>query len=177
MSIRSSAAVILSCGFTALSLAQAPPEPPKPGPEQKKLEQLLGTWRLEGEIKENGYVPAGKSVVTATVTWGPGGFFVESRGEGENYPTTHGIMAYDSQAKVYTTFYASGAGLVGGGTGTVDGNTWTWMLEDKWSGQAFKGRTTVTFKSATQYTSKYEYLAPDGSYVTIAEGTATRVAP
>jgi len=32
MSIRSSLAVILICGFTALSLAQAPPEGPKPGP-------------------------------------------------------------------------------------------------------------------------------------------------
>jgi hypothetical protein len=177
MSIRSSVALILICGFTALSLAQAPPEPPKPGPEHKKLEYLLGTWKVESEIKENGYVPAGKSVITTTYTLGPGGFFVEVRGEGEKYPTTHGIMAYDSQAKLYTTFYASSAGLVGGGTGTVDGNTWTWMLEDKWFGQAFKGRTTVTVKSASQFTSKYEYLDPNGSYVTISEGTSTKVAP
>ena len=51
MSIRSSVAVILICGFTALSLAQAPPESPKPGPEHKKLEYFLGTWKTEGEIK------------------------------------------------------------------------------------------------------------------------------
>ena len=177
MSIRSSVALILISGFTSTSLAQAPPEPPKPGPEHKKLEYLLGTWKTEGAIKENGYVPAGKSVITGTCTWGPGGFFVECRGEGENYPTTHTIIAYDSQAKVYTEFYASSAGLVGGGTATVDGNTWTWMLEDKWLGQAFKGRTTVTVKSPSQYTTKYEYLDPNGSYVTIAEGTATKVAP
>ena len=177
MSIRSSAAVILSCGFTALSLAQAPPEPPKPGPEHKKLEYFVGTWKMEGEIKANPYMPAGKSVTTGTSTLGPGGFFLESRGEGENYPTTHAIVAYDSHAKVYTEFYASSAGLVGGGTGTVDGNTWTWMLEDKWFGQAFKGRTTVTVKSASQFTVKYEYLDPNGSYVTISEGTATKVAP
>jgi len=177
MSIRSSVALILICGFTALSLAQAPPAPPKPGPEHKKLEYLLGTWKTEGEVKANPYMPAGKSVGTATVTLGPGGFFVESRGEGENYPTTHGIVAYDSHAKLYTEFYASSAGLVGGGTGTVDGNTWTWMLEDKWFGKAFKGRTTVTVKSASQFTSKYEYLDPNGSYVTIVEGTATKVAP
>jgi hypothetical protein len=63
---------------------------------------------------------------------------------------------------------------MGGGTATVDGNTWTWTLEDKWFGQAFKGRTTVTVKSASQFTSKYEYLDPNGTYVTIAEGTATR---
>ena len=177
MSIRSSVAVILICGFTALSLAQAPPEPPKPGPEHKKLEYFLGTWKVESEVKENGYMPAGKSVATTTCTLGPEGFFLESRGEGENYPSTHAIVAYDSYAKLYTEFYASSAGLVGGGTGTVEGNTWTWMLEDKWFGKAFKGRTTVTVKSASQFTVKYEYLDPNGSYVTITEGTATKVAP
>ncbi len=40
-------------------------------------------------------------------------------------------MAYDSHAKVYTSYYANSAGLVGIGTGTVNGNTWTWMVEDK----------------------------------------------
>ena len=59
-------------------------------------------------------------------------------------------MAYDSHAKVYTSYYANSAGLVGIGTGTVNGNTWTWMVEDKVFGQAFKGRTTVTVKSASQ---------------------------
>jgi len=177
MSIRSSAAVILSCGFTALSLAQAPPEPPKPGPEHKKLEYFVGTWRVEGEVKPNDYMPAGKNVSTLTYTLGSGGFFVEWRGEGEKYPTTHGIMVYDSQAKLYTQFYASSVGLAGGGTATVDGNTWTWTLEDKWFGQAFKGRTTVTAKSASQFTIKYEHLDPNGSYVTLVESTATKVAP
>ena len=177
LSTRSSVAFILISGFTAVSLAQAPPEPPKPGPEHKKLEYFVGTWKGESEIKANPYMPAGKSVTTMTCTLGPGGFFVECRGEGENYPTTHLIMAYDSEAKLYTEFYASSAGLVGGGTATVDGNTWTWMLEDKWLGQAFKGRTTVTLKSASQNTAKYEYLDPNGSYVTLVEGTASKVAP
>ena len=174
---RSSVAVILICGFTALALAQAPPEPPKPGPEHKKLEYFLGTWKTEGEVKANPYMPAGKSVSTQTYTLGPGGFFVECLSEGQKIPTTHAITAYDSHAKLYTTFYASSAGLVGGGTGTVDGNTWTWMLEDKWFGKAFKGRTTVTVKSASQFTVKYEMLDPNGRYVTFTEGTSTKVAP
>jgi len=177
MSIRSSATVILICGFTALSLAQAPPERPKPGPESKKLEYFVGTWKTEGQIKPNEYVPAGKSVTTETFRLGPGGFSLEfDRPEGQ-IPRTQGITAYDSHAKVYTTFYVSSAGLVGGGTGTVDGNTWTWMLEDKWLGEAVKGRTTVTIKSASQLTSKYEMLDANGRYVTIVEGTSTKVAP
>ena len=52
-----------------------------------------------------------------------------------NYRTTLGIIAYDSHAKVYTSFYASSAGLVGTGIGSVNGNTWTWMVEDRIAGQ------------------------------------------
>ena len=176
MSIRWSVGVILICGFTALSLAQAPPAPPKPGPEHKKLEYFVGKWTVENEFKANEFVPAGKTVATATATLGPGGFYVENRVEDDLW-TTLDIMAYDSHAKVYVSYYASSVGLVGTGTGTVNGNTWTWMVEDKIPGKVVKGRTTITILSASQYTSKYEMLDANGRYVTLVEGTATKVAP
>jgi len=177
MSIRSSVAVILICGFTSLLLAQAPPAPPKPGPEHKKLEYFVGKWTVEAEIKPNGYVPAGKTVGTETDTLGPGGFYVESRAEGGQLPKRFGFMAYDSHAKVYTSYYASSVGLVGTGTGTVNGNTWTWMVEDKFAGEAVKGRTTITTLSPTQYTFKYEMADEKGGYTTILEGKATKDEP
>jgi hypothetical protein len=105
-----------------------------------------------------------------------GGFSVESRAEGQ-IPRTDAIIAYDNHAKVHTEFYASSAGLVGTGTGTVNGNTWTWMIEDKWLGEAVKGRTTITMLSASRYTRRYEMLDANGRYVTMLEGTATKVAP
>lgn len=176
MSTRSSVAVILICGFTSLLLAQAPPAPPKPGPEHKKLEYFLGKWTVESEIKANGYVPAGKTVSTETDTLGPGGFYVESRAEGQ-LPTRLAIMAYDSHAKVYTSCYASSVGLVGTATGSVNGNTWTWMEEDKFAGDAVKGRTTITMSSPTQYTMKYEMADEKGGYITILEGKATKETP
>src|SRR5215471_13232178 len=93
MSTRSSVAVILICGFTALSLAQAPPERPKPGPEHKKLQYFVGTWKTEGEIKPNEFLPAGKSVTTETYTLGPGGFYlVIDRPPAGPIPRTQGIM-------------------------------------------------------------------------------------
>jgi uncharacterized protein DUF1579 len=174
MSARSSVAVILICGFTSLLLAQAPPAPPKPGPEHKKLEYFVGKWTVENEIKANGYVPAGKTVTTETGTLGPGGFYVESRAEGGQFPTRLAILGYDSHAKVYTSYYASSVGLVGTGTGTVNGNTWTWMVEDKFAGNAIKGRTTVTVLSASQYTFRYEMADEKGGYTTILEGKATK---
>jgi Protein of unknown function (DUF1579) len=174
MNTRSSVAVILICGFTSLLLAQAPPAPPKPGPEHKKLEYFLGKWTVEGEIKANEFVPAGKTVSTETDTLGPGGFYVEARAEGGQLPTRLGIMAYDSHAKVYTEYHADSVGLVGTGTGSVNGNTWTWMEEDKFAGNAIKGRTTITALSPTQYTIKYEMADEKGGYTTILEGKATK---
>jgi hypothetical protein len=175
MGTRSSVAVILICGFTSLLLAQAPPAGPKPGPEHKKLEYFVGTWKTEGEIKANAFVPAGKVVTTETVTLGPGGFYVEvDRSAGGHIPRTQGIVAYDSHAKVYTMFYANGAGMVGTGTGSVNGNTWTWMVEDKIVGKAIKGRTTITMSSPTQYTIRYEMADEKGGYTTITEGTVTK---
>jgi hypothetical protein len=172
MSTRS-VAVILICGFTSLLLSQAPPAPPTPGPEHKKLEHFLGKWTVESEIKANKYMPAGKSVSTETATLGPGGFYVESRNEGPSL-TRLAIIAYDSHAKVYTSYYASSAGLVGTGTGTINGNTWTWMVEDKYAGKAVKGRTTITMLSPTEYTSKYEMDDGKGGYTTFVEGKATK---
>ena len=174
MSTRSSVAVILICGVTSLLFGQAPPAPPKPGPEHKKLEYFVGKWTVEGEIKANGFVPAGKTVSTETCTLGPGGFYVESRAEGGQLPTRLAIVAYDSHAKVYTSYYANSVGLVGTATGSVDGNTWTWMEEDKFAGNAIKGITTVTMLSPTQYTIKYEMADGKGGYTTIVEGKATR---
>jgi Protein of unknown function (DUF1579) len=173
MSTRS-VAVILICGFTSLLLAQAPPAPPKPGPEHKKLEYFVGKWTVESEIKANRYVPAGKDVSTETATLGPGGFYVESRYEGQ-LGTRLAIMAYDSHAKVYTSYYANSGGLVGTATGSVEGNTWTWMVEDKFAGKAIKGRTTSTMLSPTEHTVKYEMADGKGGYTTIVEGKATKV--
>ena len=172
MSTRS-VTVILICGLTSLLLSQAPPAPPKPGPEHKKLEYFVGKWTVESEIKANEFMPAGKTVGTETAILGPGGFYVESRAEGK-FGTRLAIIAYDSHAKVYTSYYASSAGFVGTATGTVNGNTWTWMVEDKYAGKSIKGRTTITTLSPTQYTSKYELADEKGGYTTILEGKATK---
>src|ERR1051326_9450696 len=115
MSTRS-VAVILICGFTSLLRAQAPPAPPKPGPEHKKLEYFVGKWTVESEIKANKYMPAGKGVSTETCTLGPGGFYTESLAEG-HVPTRLAIIAYDSHAKPHTSYYANGLGPAGAGAG------------------------------------------------------------
>jgi hypothetical protein len=139
------------------------------------LEYFLGKWTVESEIKANEFVRAGKTVSTETCMLGPGEFYVECRAEGQ-LPTRLAIIAYDSHAKVYTSYYANSGGLVGAATGSVNGNTWTWMVEDKFAGKAIKGRTTITMLSPTEHTSKYEMADGNGGYTTLVEGKATKVA-
>jgi hypothetical protein len=107
------------------------------------------------------------------IHWGRGGFYVERRGEGQ-LGTNLDIITYDSHAKVYTSYYANSVGLVGAATGSVNGNTWTWVVEDKFAGKAVKGRLTMTTLSPTQCTSKYEMADGKGDYTTIVEGKATK---
>jgi hypothetical protein len=73
MSIRSSAAVILSLRIHSPLPRTGSARAPEAGPEQKKLEQFVGTWRVEGEIKPNDYMPAGKNVSTHHIYVGSGG--------------------------------------------------------------------------------------------------------
>ncbi|MBI4474551.1 MAG: DUF1579 family protein [Acidobacteria bacterium] len=173
MSTRSLALVILVCGFTAVLIAQAPPTPPQPGPEHKKLAYFVGKWTLETETKANEFVPAGKGTGTETYTLGPGGFYVERRSE-IGKVKAFGIMAYDSHAKAYTYSYGNNAGGVGTASGSVNGNTWTWTVEDKLFGKAVKGRLTVTTSSPTHYTQKYEMVDAKGIYTTISEVKVTK---
>ena len=141
------------------------------------MEYFLGTWNVETEIKANEYVPAGKGVTTETVTLGPGGFCVESRAEGQ-IPRTDAIIAYDSDAKVYTSYYASSAGLVGTGTGTVNGNTWTWMVEDKvLLAKPPKEELQSRSYQPLSIRRSMKWLDANGRYVTLTEGKATKVAP
>jgi Protein of unknown function (DUF1579) len=52
------------------------PEPPQPHPELKRLERLVGTWTMEGNL-----VGSDEKNITGetTFSWLPGGFFLEQR--------------------------------------------------------------------------------------------------
>ncbi len=62
------AILVVAVLFTAAVAAQAQEkkmEAPKPGPEVKKLGYFVGSWKSEGELKENPFgMPAGKYAST-----------------------------------------------------------------------------------------------------------------
>jgi hypothetical protein len=156
----SAVVAVVAAGLSAQSSAM-----PKPSPEHKKLEALLGSWTYEGDATKSPFSPAGKVSGSEIFSSGPGGFVVEDRwDEKDPLGNVKGlqIWGYDPLKKLYTYNYFTSVGEIGGGTVTMNGSTWTW----NGSGVTYEGknawsRGTITFTGPNAFTQKAE-ASPDG---------------
>jgi Protein of unknown function (DUF1579) len=177
------AILVVSVLFTALS-AQAEEkkkmEMPKPGPEVKKLAYFAGTWKSEGDLKENPFgMPSGKFSSTDKCEWFSGGYSVVCHSTGKG-PTgaMHGIgiLAYNGEDKVYTYYGIDNMGYGGLSKGNVDGNNWVYTSDEKMGGKAFHGRYSMETSSPDSYTFKYETSEDGQKWMTVMEGKSTKAA-
>jgi len=174
--------VILAVGLvlsSAVALAQAPGEKPKPGPEHKKLGYFVGKWTMDGDTKPNPFMPGGKVTSKDTCEWFEGGFAVLCRSEGKG-PTgpmkSLGIMGYSTEEKAYT-YYGLDNGPMAMATvprGTLEGGSWVYNDETKMGGKMVKSRYTIKDTTPTSYTFRWELLGEDGAWQTVMEGKATK---
>ncbi|WP_084080192.1 DUF1579 family protein [Edaphobacter aggregans] len=171
--------VVLSAvlaGFTASALAQ---ETPKPALELKKLDSFVGSWKVEGEMKPGPMGPGGKISGSDTWGWMAGNFFLvnhskfEAAGMGAGSATA--FMGYDTDKKVYTYDEFNSMGETVHSTGTVEGDTWTWLGDTKMGPQRMKGRFTVVIQSPTSHSFKFEVSQDGSTWSTVMEGKATKV--
>ena len=149
---------MLVCALLAtLEGAQAP----APGPEYKKLEALVGVWRLEGSVKavpEVGSTDAGHLSYTHVNRMINGGFFLETRrtGTGPRGAVSElFVYSYDPVSKTYRQDGFGNRGMIRTFTGTIDGQTWN-----------FKGTNTPLTGETTQERFTIVY-APDMSSATV----------
>ena len=163
-------------GFTSSALAQ---EMPKPAPELKKLDYFAGNWKVEGEMKPGPMGPGGKMSGTDAWGWMEGNFFLVNHskfaGAGMGSGSGTAFMGYDADKKVYTYDEFNSMGETVHSTGTVEGNTWTWLNEAKMGPQMMKGRFTVMIVSPTSYTFKFEVSQDGTTWNTVMEGKETKV--
>jgi hypothetical protein len=166
-----SAVVLIAVSATA-QLA-----PPKPGPELKRLAYFKGTWTVQGDAKPNQYGPGGKMTETEANDWMQGGFFLlchvdfkSAMGDG----TGLSVMGFNPDEKVYTYDSFNSWGEAEHATGTVTGDTWTWLSESKMMGKATQTRFTIKEGSPESYTFKFEMTGPEGAWKTVMDGTATK---
>jgi len=167
-------AVWLLLGLAAL----AQTEPPKPGPEHKKLDVLAGSWALEGEVKPNPMGPGGKMSENEKCEWMDGGFFlvchVDFKSASMGNGSGMGVMGYSADDKAYTYREFNSWGESMDSKGSFDGDTWTWTSDEKMGNTVVKGRFVMKMTSSTSYTFTYETSSDGAKWTTVVDGKATK---
>jgi hypothetical protein len=175
---RLAAFAVVLAGLAVCVHAQAP-APPKPAPELKKLDYFVGKWKMDGDSKPGPMGPGGKMTMTQENAWMDGNFFVvghskfDAPGMGGGVATSY--TGYKPDEKVYTYDEFNSMGEAEHSTGTLDGDTWTWLSEEKMGPQTMKGRFTMKIASPTSYTFKFEMSQDGATWTTAMDGTATKV--
>jgi Protein of unknown function (DUF1579) len=163
--------------FASVVSAQGPPMP-KPQPEHQKLHYLVGEWKSQGDMMASPFGPAGKFTSTDHNQM-LGDFFLimHSEGSGPMGPIKEvAVMGYDSKAKKYTYEGYSSMGEHDTSTGSIAGNTWTWLSpEQDMGGKKVKGRFIMKEVSSTSYTYTLDSSTDGGAWTKIMEGKATKV--
>lgn len=173
---RISTAILLSFLFATV-LAQAQMPMSTPAPELKKLDYFVGTWSMDGDIKPGPMGPGGKTTDTAHYEWMEGGFFLTSHGSfsgAMGKGTEIAYLGYDSYKKMYTYEAFNSMGQHETSTGTVEGDTWTWLFDETMGAQKMKGRFTMKILSPSAYTYRVELSPNGGNWSTLLDGKATK---
>jgi hypothetical protein len=160
-----------------LAAQQPPPQPPKPGPEQKNLEWFVGTWKMEGTMHPSPMGPGGKFAGSETCNMLGGWHLVcDSSGSGPmGNIKGHAILTYDRTAKQYRYFSVSDLMPdAESATGERTANGWTWTSKMEMGPQTIHGRFTMTNKSDSAYDFKWEMSMDGTKWMTVMEGTSTR---
>lgn len=162
----------------ALSLASAAQmDMPKPGPEVKKLDIFVGSWTLDGTVKEHTMAPAGSMTELEKCEWQEGGFFLICHSD---YKGTMGsgtglsVMGYSTDEKAYTYREFNSFGEFTDSRGSVDGNTWTWTNDEKMGATTMKGKFIMKMTSSTTYDFSYDMSEDGAKWTTIMDGKATK---
>jgi hypothetical protein len=159
--------------------ARAQMEMPKPGPELRKLDYFAGNWKMDVELKPGPMGPGGKMTGTDAMEWMAGGFFLVNHskfeGAGMGAGSSTAFFGYDTDKKLYTYDEFTSTGEAVHSTGSVEGDTWTWLSDSKMGSQVVKGRFTAKVLSPTSYSFKFEYSQDGAKWSTVMDGNATKV--
>ena len=172
------AGMILAAWLVLAAAALAQMEPPKPGPEHKKLDMFAGTWTLEGDLKPGPTGQGGKMTEHEKCEWMEGGFFMVCHADfkSETMGSGSGIsmMGYSTDDKIYTYREFNSYGEFEDSKGALDGDTWTWTGDEKMGGMIMKGRFTMKITSSTSYAFSYEMSQDGAKWNTVMDGKATK---
>jgi hypothetical protein len=160
---------------SAAAIAQM--EPPKPGPELKKLDFFVGTWTLDGTMKASSMGPGGTMTESEKCEWMEGSFYLVCHSD---YKGSMGsgvglsVMGYSSEDKAYTYREFNSFGEFDDARGHVDGDTWTWTSDEKMGESNMHGKFTMKLTSDKAYTFMYEMSTDGTKWNSMMDGKASK---
>ncbi len=149
-----------------------------PGPDVKKLEAWVGTWRYEGDAKASPLGPASKIAGSQTGRMVMNGFALEWSGE-EKGPfggvQWGEVDVYDAASKSYPYFGYQNDGTTWSGSYVVSGNVWRATGSMSSKGATVRIRAENTFSADGKTIAWKSETSADGkSWAPWAQGTTTK---
>ncbi len=140
-------------------------------PDQKRLEALVGQWRIDVDQKPTPLAPASKATGTQDCQWFAARHVVcrsEAKGSAGSYSQMQ-TLSYLPARKQYVAYTVDSLGSALVAYGQVAGDTWTFTTE----GPGLNIRLTLKI-AAGSYTALAEFAGTDGKYVPLSEVKAMR---
>ena len=174
--------LLLMVAFVSVVQAQTPATAPKPDPEIKKLQVLVGHWTYEGEHKPGPLGPGGKVSGEYTGQWRVGGFILEGSMVEKSGVGTTRILEIDEYTPMDKTIHWTNWASNGGrttGTITMTGNTITWDGKFTVNGKEYRVREPYVLSADNMSaTGKADISADDGkTWTPWIEATFTKTKP
>lgn len=165
--MRAHLTVLLIVGLLgAPSLAAA-----QTSPDQKKLDVMVGQWRIDVDLKATPLAPATKASGTEECTWFAERHVVcrsEAKGPAGTYSQMR-TLSYIPARKQYAAYTVDSLGSSLVAYGQVNGDTWTFTTDQP----AFNIRLTMKI-AAGGYTALAEFAGADGKFLPLSEVKGTR---
>jgi hypothetical protein len=159
--------VLLIAGFLGIpSFAAA-----QTTPDQKKLEVMVGQWRIDVDQKATPLSPATKASGTEECQWFAQRHVVcrsEAKGPAGTYSQMR-TLSYIPARKQYAAYTVDSLGSSLVAYGQVVGDTWTFTTDQP----AFNIRLTLKM-AAGGYTALAEFAGADGKFLPLSEVKGTR---
>jgi hypothetical protein len=141
-------------------------------PELKRLEAMVGRWRVDVELKATPLTQATTASGTEECEWFAGRHVVcrsEAKGPAGTYSQMR-TLSYVPARKEYSVYAVDSLGTALLASGQMSGDTWTFTTNQP----AFNVRLTLKMAPGG-YTAIAEFSGLDGKYLPLSEIRATRM--
>jgi hypothetical protein len=144
-----------------------------------RLGVFVGKWNVVGDMTPSALSPGGRFAGVHNGAWDFGGYFVVMRysGTDNGRPVSQiDLFGWDADSKCYTYDSFNSLGQRASFTGSVAGDTWTWLAEKTADGTRLRIRMVQHFTDGTM-TWKIETSTDGTQWATAVTGQAKRIGP